>query len=55
MRLAFLADLHGNLPALEAVVADLQTVAPDGVFWLGDLIHRLPWNSEVLDWGAAER
>ena len=55
MRLAFLADIHGNLPALEAVIADLRAVAPDGVYLLGDQINRLPWNNEVLDLGAAER
>ncbi len=38
MRIAVLADTHGNLLALEAVLADLRTrVAPDLVVNLGDL------------------
>ncbi len=48
MRLAFLADTHGNLPALEAVVTDLQEVRPDGVYLVGDQVNRCPWNREVM-------
>ncbi|MBW7882417.1 MAG: metallophosphoesterase family protein [Caldilineaceae bacterium] len=49
MRLAFLADIHGNLPALEAVVCDLRSQAPDQVYLLGDQVNRCPWNNEVMD------
>lgn len=48
IRLAFLADIHGNLPALETVVADLAQQAPDAVYLLGDLVNRCPWNNEVM-------
>lgn len=37
MRLAILADAHGNLLALEAVLADLRAQAPDLLVNLGDL------------------
>lgn len=37
MRVAVLADTHGNLLALEAVLADLRAQAPDLVVNLGDL------------------
>ncbi|MGE8131789.1 metallophosphoesterase family protein [Methylobacterium sp. NPDC080182] len=37
MRVAVLADAHGNLLALEAVLADLRTQRPDLVVNLGDL------------------
>lgn len=37
MRIAILADAHGNLLALEAVLADLHGQAPDLVINLGDL------------------
>lgn len=37
MRVAVLADAHGNLLALEAVLADLRAQAPDLVVNLGDL------------------
>jgi predicted phosphodiesterase len=36
MRIAVLSDIHGNLLALEAVVADLSAHAPDLVVNLGD-------------------
>lgn len=36
MRIAVLADIHGNLRALEAVQADLRTQSPDLVVNLGD-------------------
>ncbi len=49
MRLAFLADIHGNLPALEAVLVDLRDTAPDQVYLMGDLVNRCPWNNEVMD------
>lgn len=49
MRIAFLADIHGNLPALEAVIGDLKTHSPDAIYLLGDQINRCPWTNEVLD------
>ncbi len=36
MRLALLSDIHGNLPALEAVVADIARRGADRVVNLGD-------------------
>lgn len=48
-RLAFLGDIHGNLPALESVLADIDKQRPDAVFLLGDLINRCPWTLDVLD------
>jgi predicted phosphodiesterase len=38
MRIAILADIHGNLDALEAVIADLRLEAPDLVVNLGDCV-----------------
>ncbi len=49
MRIAFIADIHGNLPALEAVLRDLKQQSPDAVYLVGDQINRCPWNNEVLD------
>lgn len=37
MRLAVLADIHGNLPALEAVVRDVERRGVDMVVQLGDV------------------
>ena len=49
MRLAVISDIHGNLPALEAVLSDLAAqAAPDAVWVLGDLVAFCPWPSETL-------
>jgi len=49
MRLAVLSDVHGNLPALEAVLTDLETQgAPDQIWVLGDLVAFCPWPKETL-------
>lgn len=49
MRLAVLADIHGNLPALEAVRAELERLQPDFVILDGDLVNPVPFNSPVID------
>ncbi|MGB9119577.1 MAG: metallophosphoesterase [Candidatus Angelobacter sp.] len=36
MRIAILADIHGNLTALDAVLADLRQQKPDVVYHGGD-------------------
>src|SRR5439155_298304 len=38
MRIAIFGDVHGNLPALEAMVRDLRTTTPDLLVCLGDLV-----------------
>ena len=38
MKIAVLADVHGNLLALEAVIQDLQAASPDLLVNLGDLV-----------------
>lgn len=38
MRLAALSDIHGNLPALEAVLADLRRRGIDQIVNLGDIL-----------------
>lgn len=47
-RLALLADIHGNLPALEAVLARIKTQAVDQVVIAGDLINWGPFSAAVL-------
>lgn len=49
MRLAVLADIHGNIYALEAVLADLKRQKPDAVVTLGDSIFKFSHNRAVLD------
>jgi putative phosphoesterase len=38
VRIAVLSDIHGNLPALEAVYKDLKTRKPDGLIVAGDFV-----------------
>jgi diadenosine tetraphosphatase ApaH/serine/threonine PP2A family protein phosphatase len=38
MRLALLSDIHSNLPALEAVLADIDSVGVDETWCLGDVV-----------------
>lgn len=48
-RLALLADIHGNLPALEAVLARIATQAVDQVVIAGDVINQGPFSAQVLE------
>jgi predicted phosphodiesterase len=50
MRVALLSDIHGNLIALDAVLADLARRGPfDEVVVAGDLVWAGPWPAEVVD------
>jgi putative phosphoesterase len=49
MKLAVLADIHANLPALEAVSAHLEAWRPDHVIVAGDIINRGPRPYACLD------
>jgi predicted phosphodiesterase len=49
MRIATFGDIHGNLFALQAVLADLRTQRPDGLLVTGDLVYKFPWGAEVVD------
>lgn len=48
-RLAILSDIHGNLPALEAVMSDLAREGVDQVVVAGDLINCGPFSPEVVE------
>jgi len=48
MRVAVLADIHGNLPALEAVLADVAAAGADHIVLNGDLATG-PMPAETLD------
>lgn len=49
MRIAVVSDIHGNLTALEAVIADLRKEAPDLVLQGGDLAYGGCHAAEVMD------
>lgn len=49
MRYALIADVHANLPALEAVLADIDRRGDvDRTLHLGDLVGYAPWPDEVV-------
>jgi predicted phosphodiesterase len=55
MRIAAVTDIHGNLPALEAVWADIQRAAPDLVVNLGDIASGPLWPQETVQWLMARQ
>lgn len=48
MRIAVLSDVHANLHALQAVLADIDAQRPDGVYCLGDLVGYGAFPNEVI-------
>ena len=48
MRIAFISDLHGNLTALEAVLADIESMGVDQLVCLGDAATLGPRPIEIL-------
>ena len=49
MRLGILSDIHANLPALEAILADIASREFDRVYCLGDLVGYGPFPNEVTE------
>jgi len=48
MRVAAISDIHGNLPALEAVLAEVEREGPDLVVFCGDVASG-PMPAETID------
>ncbi len=48
MRIAFFSDIHANLPALEACLANMQSQKLDASYCLGDLVGYNIWPNEVI-------
>jgi predicted phosphodiesterase len=49
MRYALISDIHANLPALDAVLADIRARSDtDATYHLGDLVGYAPWPNEVV-------
>ena len=49
-RIAVVSDIHGNLPALEAVWAEIERAAPAQVVNLGDIASGPLWPLETVQW-----
>jgi predicted phosphodiesterase len=52
-RLAVLADIHSNLPALEAVLADMEPFEVDRIIVAGDIVNWGAFSAQVMDCLAA--
>lgn len=48
MRIGLIADIHGNLYALDAVLAELDRIAVERILCLGDVASPGPWPAEVI-------
>jgi hypothetical protein len=49
MRYALISGIHANLPALQAVYADIARRGDTGaVYHLGDLVGYAPWPNDAL-------
>lgn len=55
MRIAIFSDVHANLLALDAVLADIVVTGVDQRYVLGDLVGYAPWPNEVLGRLRAEQ
>src|SRR3954471_17956332 len=49
MRVAVISDVHSNLHALQAVLADVDAAAPDELWCLGDVVGYGPRPNECAD------
>lgn len=48
-RIAIVSDIHGNIPALNAVLSDIKSRNIKRIFCLGDLAGKGPSSSEAVD------
>ena len=49
MLYAVIADIHGNYPALQAVLEDAQKAGAEQYFFLGDYFTDFPFTREILE------
>lgn len=49
IQIAVFSDVHGNLPALEVVLEDIEQRGIHQKFCLGDLVDFAPWGNEVIE------
>ena len=49
IQIAVFSDVHGNLPALNTVLKDIEERGIQQKFCLGDLVDFAPWGNEVIE------
>ena len=52
MKIALVADLHGNMTAVSRLEKDLNRRQPDKIWCLGDLVGKGPSSHHTFDWAA---
>jgi protein phosphatase len=48
-KIAIISDIHGNIPALEAVLANISLQGINSIFCLGDMVGKGPDSDKVVD------
>lgn len=48
MKFAFISDVHGNLPALNAVIEDAERERAEQFIFAGDYCLSNPWPDECI-------
>lgn len=54
-RIALISDIHANLPALEAVMKDIEQLQCDAVYCLGDIVATTPILPNALNSSVPDR
>jgi len=49
VRIAVIADIHANLPALRAVIDDIARIGADAIYCAGDVVGRGPHPNETVE------
>ncbi|MCL1884053.1 MAG: metallophosphatase family protein [Defluviitaleaceae bacterium] len=49
MKYAIISDIHGNIAALNAVLADAESLGVDKYLFIGDYASNFPWGNDVVD------
>lgn len=49
-KIIFLGDLHGNMPATEAMAREIENIKPDIVWFMGDAVGKGPESDKTCDW-----
>ncbi len=49
MKFAIISDIHGNVPALQSVLEDIEQWQPDKLIINGDVVSRGPYSDKVLE------
>ncbi|MCQ2422667.1 MAG: metallophosphatase family protein [Lachnospiraceae bacterium] len=49
-KVLFCSDIHGNMPAAEALEAEIERLKPDDIYFLGDAVGKGPESHKAVDW-----